>query len=149
MSDHTNSNDSPATPASVQALVLGFVSGLRSMLGPALVAEIAPPNVRLVFRLLTVGELIADKLPRTPNRIAPGPLAGRFLSGAAVGYVVFRHARQSVWVGALLGAGASMAGAYGGYHGRKALGETLRVPDPVIAVVEDALALGLGRRFGP
>ena len=149
MSDHPDPNDSPLAPAYAQALVLGFVSGMRAMLGPALVAGIAPPNVRLAFRLLAAGELVADKLPKTPSRIAPGPLAGRFLSGAAVGYVVCRHARQSVWVGALIGATAAVAGAYGGYHGRKALGETLHVPDPVIAVVEDALAVGLGRRFGP
>ena len=133
----------------VQALALGFVSGLRAMLGPALVAEIAPPNVRLVFRLLSAGELIADKLPQTPSRVDPGPLVGRIVSGAAAGYVVCRHAHQSIWLGAFLGAAAAIAGSYGGYYGRKALGEKLHAPDPVIAVVEDILAVGLGRRFAP
>jgi uncharacterized membrane protein len=141
------SNQKP--PAYAQALVLGFVSGLRSMLGPALVAEIAPPKVKIAFRLLSAGELIADKLPKTPNRIAPGPLVGRAIAGAAVGYVVCKEARQPVWIGALLGSAAAVAGSFGGYYGRKALGERLHLPDPIVAVVEDALAVGLGRRFAP
>jgi uncharacterized membrane protein len=136
-------------PAYAQALGLGFVSGLRAALAPALVAEIAPPKVKLVFRLLSVGELIADKLPKTPSRIDPGPLTGRIVSGAAVGYVLCRHAGKSVWLGALLGGAAAVAGSYGGYYGRKMLGEKLHLPDPIVALAEDALGVGLGRYFGP
>jgi hypothetical protein len=136
-------------PAYAQALGLGFVSGLRAALGPALVAEIAPPNVKLVFRLLAVGELVADKLPKTPNRIDPGPLTGRIVSGAVVGYVVSRHAGRSVWVGALLGGIAAVGGSYGGYYGRRLLGQKLHLPDPIIAVAEDAIGVGLGRYFSP
>lgn len=141
--------DGSRPPAYAQALALGFVSGLRTMLGPALVAEIAPPKVKLAFRLLSAGEFIADKLPKTPSRIDPGPLMGRAVAGAAVGYVVCKEAHQSVWFGALLGGAAALAGAFSGYYGRKALGERLHLPDPVVAVVEDALAVGLGWRFAP
>ena len=105
MTDQQNQGGGP--PAYAQALALGFISGLRAMLGPAFVSEIAPPNVRLVFRLLSAGELVADKLPRTPSRIDPGPLVGRIVSGTAVGYVVCRRARQSIWVGILLGGAAA------------------------------------------
>lgn len=136
-------------PAYARSLALGFVCGLRSMLGPALVADLAPPPVRLLFRLLSAGEVIADKLPGIPSRIAPGPLAGRLVSGMAVGGVVCHAAGKSPLVGGLLGGAAALAGSYGGYYGRKALGTRLHLPDPVVALAEDALAAGLGRRFGP
>lgn len=126
---------------------LGMVSGMRTMLGPALVAKGASDNVKLVFRVLSAGELVGDKLPKTPSRLAPGPLLGRAVSGGAVGYVLCRRAGQSPWLGVALGAGAAVLGAYGGCHARKALGESLHLPDAIVAVGEDALAIGIGRRF--
>ncbi len=126
---------------------LGAVSGMRTLLGPALAAEGASENVKLLFRLLSAGELVGDKLPKTPSRLAPGPLLGRAVSGGAVGYVLCRRAGQSPWLGTALGAGAAVLGAYGGYHARKALGETLHLPDAVVAVGEDALAIAVGRHF--
>ena len=130
-----------------RALGLGAICGLRTMMGPALVANAAPPGVKIALRIMAVGELIVDKLPATPNRIAPGPLAGRAVSGALVGYVVCRHAKTSPWLGALLGGLAAVGGAFGGYYARKTLVERLSLPDPLIAVAEDALAAGIGRRF--
>jgi len=126
---------------------LGAVSGMRTLLGPALAAEGASENVKLLFRLLSAGELVGDKLPKTPSRLAPGPLLGRAVSGGAVGYVLCRRAGQSPWLGTALGAGAAVLGAYGGYHARKALGETLHLPDAVVAVGDDALAIAVGRHF--
>jgi uncharacterized membrane protein len=124
---------------------LGAISGLRAMLGPALAAEGASDSVKLLFRVLSAGELIGDKLPKTPSRLDPGPLFGRAVAGAAVGYVLCRRAGQSPWLGTALGAGAALVGAYGGCHGRRLLGETLHIPDAVVAVGEDALAIGVGR----
>ncbi len=126
---------------------LGAVCGLRTMLGPALVARGASPGLCGLFRVLSVGELVADKMPTMPSRLAPGPLLGRMISGGAVGYALCRRGGGSPWAGALLGAGAAVAGAYSGYHTRKALGARGRVPDPIAALLEDALALGVGRRF--
>lgn len=130
-----------------RALVLGGVCGMRTMMGPALIADLAPPGIKLALRLMAVGELIVDKLPQTPNRTAPGPLLGRVVSGAVVGSVVCRAAKTSPWLGALLGGLGAVAGAYGCYFGRKALVERLPLPDPVVAVAEDALAAAVGRRF--
>src|SRR5947209_7169684 len=120
-------DDTRNTSPYARALALGAVCGSRSMLGPALVARLAPPPVRIGLRLLSFGEIIADKLPKTPSRIAPGPLAGRLVSGAAVGYVVCRTGGASPWVGALVGGAAAVAASYGGYYGRKALGERLHL----------------------
>ena len=86
----------------VRALALGGVAGLRAMLAPALfssklaqknpdsaagkIAEaLAEPRVVMTLRALSAGELIGDKLPKTPNRIAPLPLIARAFSGALVG----------------------------------------------------------------
>jgi len=130
-----------------RVMALGAVCGLRSMLGPALVAQKASPKIRGLFRVLLVGELVADKLPTTPSRLLPGPLIGRMVSGGAVGYVLCRRSHGSPWAGVLLGAVAAVAGAYGGGYARRALGARLRVPDPAVALLEDALAFGVGRRF--
>jgi len=126
---------------------LGAVCGLRTMLGPALLAGQSSRTAQAVFGLLAVGEFVGDKMPGTPSRLQPLGLAGRTLSGAGVGYVLCRRAGQLPWLGTALGAGAALAGAFGGYHARKALGETLHIPDAVVAVGEDALAVGVGRRF--
>ena len=46
----------------------------------------------------------------------------------------------------MLGASAAVGAAYGGYHLRKLADEKLSLPDPVIALVEDAIAVGIGTR---
>lgn len=126
---------------------LGMVCGLRSMLGPALVAQKASPKIRGLFRVLLVGELVADKLPTTPSRLLPGPLLGRAVAGGAVGYALCRRSHGSPWAGALLGAAAAVAGAFGGGYARRAIGTRLHVPDPAVALLEDALAFGVGWHF--
>lgn len=136
-------------PAYAQAAALGFVTGLRSLLGLAMIGETTPRPVRIAIRLLSVGELIADKMPKMGSRLAPISLSARILSGMVVGYVVCHEERRSPWLGALLGGIGALAGTYGGYHARKALDERLHLPDPVIAVAEDAFAVALGRRFRP
>lgn len=145
----------------VRALILGGVAGLRSLLAPALLSQklaqknptgaasqisqaLAEPPVATTLKVLSVGELVADKLPKTPNRIDPLPLAFRAVSGALVGGAVFSSAKRPAWIGALLGAGAAVGAAYGGYHLRKMADEKLSLPDPVIALLEDAIAVGLG-----
>lgn len=126
---------------------LGAISGARSMLGPALVAGRASEGARTAFRLLSLGEMVGDKLPKTPSRLDVGPLIGRAAAGAGVGYVLCRRAGEEPWLGAALGTLAAMLGAYATYHARKTLGKTLHVPDALLAVGEDALMLSIGRRF--
>lgn len=140
MSDDTNE-----TSVYARVAALGFVCGLRSLLGPALVASAAPARGKLALRLLSAGELIADKLPKTPSRISPLPLAGRIVSGTIVGAVVCHEAKKSLWLGGLLGGVSALAGSYGGYYGRKALAR--RLPDPIVAVMEDAFAVAVGGHF--
>ena len=89
-----------------------------------------------------MGELIADKLPFTPSRLKPGPLASRVLSGAVCGATIYGVAERPLAEGGVLGGVGAIAGALAGYYTRKRLSD--RMPDIGIALLEDALAIGGG-----
>jgi uncharacterized membrane protein len=149
-----------ATFVLLLAFAIGIVSGMRSLTAPAVTAWAAHRNwlnlagTRLafmgstaavaIFTVLAIVELIADKLPSTPSRTAPVGLIARFVSGALSGACVGVSAGQSFAPGALLGAAGGLAGAFAGYQWRTHLVEALKVPDFVIALVEDAIAIGGG-----
>jgi uncharacterized membrane protein len=142
------------------AFCIGLVSGLRSLTAPALTAWAAhrgwlnlagtPLNFMTstvalgVFVVLAVGELVADKLPKTPARTAPAGLIGRILGGALSGACLGVSIGLSMLPGALLGAAGGVAGAFAGYQWRVGLVRALRVPDYVMALLEDAIAIGAG-----
>lgn len=151
----------PSAKIYTRAAGLGVVTGMRSMMPFALLAlaarrgtfarDAGKPLSLLRSRaalpitgFAAAGELLADKLPMTPSRIEPGPLGGRLVLGALAGAAVCREARRSAVAGALLGATGAAGGSFGAYHVRKWLGRATRLPDPVWAVVEDGLAVGLG-----
>jgi uncharacterized membrane protein len=138
---------------------IGVVAGLRSLLAPAAVAWAAHLGwlhlqgtplsfmgskvALIIFTLLAIGELIADKLPRTPKRTALGPLLARILMGGLCGACLLVAAKQSLAVGAVLGAIGAVLGAFGGYEIRKRLVTRLDIPDIFIALSEDLIAVGL------
>src|SRR5260370_37210998 len=80
---------------------MGVLGGLRSMTAPAVVswaahlgwlhlentplAFLGSRYVPCILSVLAIGELIADKLPKTPSRKTPGPFAARILTGALSG----------------------------------------------------------------
>jgi uncharacterized membrane protein len=144
----------------VLAFAIGIVSGMRSLTAPALAAWAAHRNwlnlagSRLafmgstaavaIFTVLAIAELIADKLPSTPSRTAPPGLIARFICGALSGACVGVSAGQAPTMGAILGAAGGLAGAFAGYQWRTGLVKALKVPDIVIALLEDAIAIGAG-----
>lgn len=144
----------------VLAFAIGIVSGMRSLTGPAVAAWAAHRNwlnlagsrlafmgssaAIIIFTVLAVVELIADKLPRTPSRTAPPGLIARFVCGALSGACVGVSAGQAPTMGAILGAAGGLAGAFAGYQWRTGLVKALKVPDIVIALLEDAIAIGAG-----
>lgn len=147
--------------AFVRAAALGGVSGMRALLGPTMLALgarrgavktgrrgpwalFARPATGVLFGLAEVGELIMDKLPSTPSRLAPQGLVPRLLLGAIVGATVVHGARGRALGGALIGAAAAAVTAFVGNRGRAAAARATSVPDPVWAIVEDGLAVGLG-----
>jgi uncharacterized membrane protein len=144
-----------ARPFHVRAATLGFVAGLRAAMPLAVLAVqgarrgsetprwLRSGKGRFGFVLGAVGELVGDKLPFTPSRLNVGGLAGRVVNGAAAGTIVARDARGVAWQGALLGAACAVVGAYAGNKLRAAAVEASGAPDPLVAIVEDVLAIGL------
>jgi uncharacterized membrane protein len=144
----------------LSALLIGGVAGLRSLTAPAVVAWAAhlrwldlrdtpvalmgSTGAVVIFTLLALLELVADKLPATPARTAPPGLIGRVVLGGLCGACLAASGMTSIAAGAFLGAAGGVAGAFGGYQARTRLVRALKVPDIVIACLEDAVAIGAG-----
>jgi uncharacterized membrane protein len=107
-------------------------------------AFLATPAAEAVTRLLAQGERAADKTPWIPDRISPVGLIGRGVSGALVGAALCFGNGELPEAGAAFGAASALVSAFAMYHLRKRLGEALRVPDPLLGALEDAVAVGGG-----
>lgn len=144
-----------------QILGAGAICGMRTTSGPAFLAAyaqrnkaqipddsllrwLATPPVPALLKAVAASELAADKLPVIPARIEPVGLVARLFSGALVGAGLSMLQNRSRLVGALLGGAAAVGAAYAVYHVRRELREGKGLPDPLVAVAEDALVLGLG-----
>lgn len=117
---------------------MGFACGMRSATGPAVLARRGQMGGTTVSRLLTMaaaGEAVADKTPVVPPRTSGPSVGARVLSGAVCGRVLAGTS------GVVPGALGALAGTFGAYRARAALGMATGVPDPLLGVAEDALAL--------
>jgi uncharacterized membrane protein len=139
------------------AFSIGIICGLRAITGPAVAAWAAhlgwmnlhgtPLSFMgsiitvVVFTLAAAGEIVNDKLPKTPSRLAPGGLVPRILFGGLAGAAVAVGGGQSLWLGVVLGVVGSLAGAYAGYYIRKSVVAALGTKDLYIALVEDLVAI--------
>ena len=107
----------PPLPPPARALLLGFVTGLRSQVPVALLAiesqqgRFDPGAGRLARRFSSsegvagslvafAGELVADKLPITPRRTTSGPFLQRLATGATIGAAVHYDAGRPRPLGA-------------------------------------------------
>jgi uncharacterized membrane protein len=142
------------------ALGIGFVAGLRSLTAPAVVAwaaylgwinlqhsPLALVGTKwavIILTILAVAELIGDQLPTTPPRTGAMGLSARIVTGVLTGACLAAAGRTAIWLGAIAGLAGALAGAFGGYYARVGLVRSLRVPDFVIGLPEDAVAIGLG-----
>jgi uncharacterized membrane protein len=142
------------------AFLLGCVCGLRSMTAPAVVAcgahmgwlhldgswlaWVANKISLVVFSLLAIGELIADKLPFIPGRTQPGPLGARIIFGALCAAALCFSGGASLLLGTILGGVGGIAGAFAGYNYRRWLSRGAKLPDLLIALLEDLVAVGGG-----
>jgi uncharacterized membrane protein len=100
------------------------------------------PVTAWVFTALALGELVGDKLPSTPARTRPGPFIARLVSGAMSGGAFTAGVGGPLAVGAALGAVGAAFGTLAGYHARIRLVPALKVPDTVVALGEDLVAVG-------
>lgn len=142
---------------------LGILAGMRSMSAPALLSLrlardpeppvhpltrlLSAPRAARVLGVLAAGELVADKLPWMPARVAPVALTGRALSGALVGATVAARGRRALAGFALAGAVTAVATAFTLFKLRRRAGLRLRVPDAYLGLLEDAAAAALSARL--
>jgi uncharacterized membrane protein len=139
------------------AFLLGCVTGLRSMTGPALVCWAAHfgwlhlegtrlgflerTSALVVFTLLALGELVADKLPNTPPRTAFVGMSARIVLGAACGYALALSSGGGELLFAAAAVVGAVAGAFAGINFRRTLAARAKWPDLVGALLEDSIAI--------
>jgi uncharacterized membrane protein len=145
----------------LNALQIGIIAGMRSLTAPALVShklsQIKPeplqdsplhfltsPKAATTLAIMAGGELIGDKLPNSPDRIAPPVLSGRIISGAMAGAALSEADRKPIAYGAVLGALGALVGTVAFYHLRTWLNHEKGIPDVAVALVEDAMTVGAG-----
>jgi uncharacterized membrane protein len=139
------------------ALGIGVVAGLRALTAPATVSWAAHLGwiqvsgthfsfmssivATVILTLAAIGELVNDKLPKTPPRTAPPSVIIRIVMGAFAAATLSAGTGGSAAIGALLGAVGALVGTFGGYYLRTGTVKALHSPDLVIALVEDAIAV--------
>jgi uncharacterized membrane protein len=134
----------------LSSVFLGAASGLRSQLGLAAVVARSDPSLPTLLRhawtkrVLMAGaavELVVDKLPATPSRLAPVGITSRLvLGGLAAG--LSARTRQAPWPpAAAIGASSAILAAKVGHDVRAQFARP--VPDSAVAIVEDGLAFAL------
>src|SRR5262245_12482793 len=138
------------------AFLIGLLNGLRSFTAPAATAwaahlgwlkldgalsYIGSLPAALILTVLALGELVADKLPKTPSRTEALGLSARILMGALTGACVAAGGGANAIAGAVLGVVGAVAGCFGGYQVRTRLVKALGTPDYVVAVAEDLVAI--------
>ncbi len=121
------------------AALAGLASSMRTTAGPVLLAargRLSGP-LRIATFAASVGELIVDKTPIAGDRTDPPALIGRVAAGAYTGSAVAGP------VGVAAGGFGALVGTFASFHLRKSVVERTGLPDRVVALVEDAVALTL------
>src|SRR5262245_18449018 len=136
--------------------LIGIFAGLRSLTPPAATAWaarlgwlklegsfafMASIPTAVIFTLLAVDELVADKLPKTPPRTAPTGLIAGIVTGEFTGACIAVAGGQGIAGGALLGAVGGVVGCFGGYQVRTRLIRALGSPDIYIALLDDLVTI--------
>jgi uncharacterized membrane protein len=145
----------------VFAFLIGIIAGLRTLMAPTLVSWAAGlgwisldgtplhfvsyPATRYIFSVLELGELINDKLPKTPSRKTPPQFIARVVMGAFSG-AALGASQQSLIGGLIAGAVGAVAGTLGGAAFRTGLAKAIGGKDLPIALIEDIIAI-LGGLF--
>jgi uncharacterized membrane protein len=142
----------------IAAFVLGVVCGLRALVGLAAVSWAASSQqlplegtwlsflgfrfTPYIMSLLALGEIINDKLPKTPSRLVPPQFGARVVIGALVGMAIGLSHGHLI-LGAVAGLVGSVVGTLVGSKAR-AFAAQLFGRDLPAALLEDVLAVALG-----
>src|ERR1700723_77515 len=139
------------------SLLLGCLTGLRSLTPSAAVcwaahlgwlhfagtrlAFLDRPATLIVFTLLALVELIADKLPSTPARTAPVGLTARIVFGCLAGVALATSTGGNLLVAAIVGIAGALVGTFAGNRIRRDLVLSAHLADFAVAIAEDMIAV--------
>jgi hypothetical protein len=146
------------------AAAFGWLSGMRSMAGPATAGRklVKDPHIADLLAVGAAGEMLVDKHPATPNRNAPAPLAGRVMMGALTGASIvvsgagwrpgahlrsrrYRHrlsegeTLEAAAAGAVIGGTIAFISTHVSYHMRRYIGERTSLPNVALGAAEDVV----------
>jgi uncharacterized membrane protein len=136
--------------------VIGMLSGLRALSPIAVLcwlallhrlpltgwASFAGNKIAVgLFSLGALGELIADKLPKTPSRLKQPGFSIRIVTGGLCGSLLVSAGSYSLLEGALLGAIGAVAGSYLGYFARSRITRNFGLSDFPVALAEDVISI--------
>ena len=141
--------------ATLLALLIGVVAGLRTMTAPAAVSWAAHLGwlhldgswlaflgyawTPWILTLLALIELVTDQLPSTPSRTVPVQFGARIVTGAVSGGAIGASV-GSLILGAVAGIVGAVIGTFGGRAVRAKLAAAFG-KDPPAAFIEDAVAI--------
>ena len=136
------------------ALVLGALTGLRTMTAPTAISIAARMGwldlngtwlawlgyawTPWILGIVAIAELIVDQLPTTPSRTAPMPFIARVLAGTLAGAAI-GASQGSMAGGIVAGVIGAVIGTLAGYALRMRLAMAFGRDQPA-AVIEDAIA---------
>jgi uncharacterized membrane protein len=141
----------------INAFLVGTASGLRALIGLAVVSWAARFGILnldhtwlaflgyaftpYILTLTLIGELVNDKLPKTPSRLIPPQFITRIVTSALCGLAIGLSGNGMIigLVGGIIGA---LPGTLRGAKSRSLLARTFGRELPA-ALLEDAVVLGI------
>ena len=141
----------------INSFLIGAASGLRSVIGLAAVSWAAHFGVLpldhtwlaflgyaftpYILTLMAIGELINDKLPKTPSRLIPPQFIARIVMSTVCGLAIGLSS-HGIIIGLVAAIIGTVAGTFGGAMARNRLARTFGRDLPA-ALLEDAVAFGI------
>jgi uncharacterized membrane protein len=141
----------------INAFLIGTASGLRAVIGLAAVSWAARFGILplghtwfaflgysftpYVLTLMAIGELVNDKLPKTPSRLIPPQFITRIVTSALCGLAIGFAGNQMMF-GFVAGVLGAVAGTFGGAKARGLLAAIFGRDLPA-ALLEDAITIGI------
>ena len=95
----------------------------------------------IIFTIIAICELVADKQPWMPDRIVLPSVVFKVILGGFTGMVVADGLNGPELEGLILGVLSVLVGTYGGFFVRKELVRQFRYDDWKVALAEDAVAV--------
>ena len=141
----------------INAFLLETASGLRALIGLTAVSWAVHSGILpldhtwlgflsyafspYILTLMAIGELVNDKLPKTPSRLIPPQFITRIVTSALCGLAIGLSG-NGIIIGLVAGFTGAVAGTFGGARARSLLAKTFGRDLPA-ALLEDAVALGI------